>query len=123
MQGRPAAERIRFARATISQASQVCRGADLSHLQLALDLLESAVSEMREAEAAVRSGHAGDRAALCRETAQLKREVSGIMRVIDGCAALCRGLSLRLGCAPLSYTPQGRAMSVSPSRAACQVQG
>jgi hypothetical protein len=123
MQGRPAAECIHFARANIRQASQVCRGADLSRLQLALNLLESAAVEMRKAEADVRSGHPGDRDALCRETAQLKREVSAIMRMIDGCAAVCRGLSVRLGCTPLSYTPEGRAVPASAPLAACQLQG
>ena len=123
MLGRPAAESVRIARASIRQASQLCRGADLDRLQRALDFLESAAAGMREAEAQVRSGPPADAAGICREAALLKRDVAGMIRAIDSCAALCRGISVRLGCAPLSYTPQGRAVPASPSVAACQMQG
>jgi hypothetical protein len=124
MQQGPAFEHIRTARANIRLASQICGGAaDLARLQRALQLLEASATEMRLAEAAVRSGATGKPAELRREITQMKREIACTVRVIDGCASLHRGLSVRLGCTALTYTPQGRAVAPSHSAAACEMQG
>jgi hypothetical protein len=122
MRRRPS-DRVRTARANVQLAAQICRGADLSGLQRALNLLETTVAEMREAEAEVHSGVPNDATELRRETELLKREIEGIMRVIDGCAAMCRGLSMRLGLTSLAYTPKGVSVAPSPSAAACELQG
>jgi hypothetical protein len=123
MQPRPASEHIRIARANVGLATQVCGAAYKTAVERAFNLLETAAAEMREAEAEVRSGLPIDSAELRRETALLKREIAVMMRVIDGCAALCRGLSMRLGCTALAYTPQGRPVAARPSSAACELQG
>src|SRR5580658_2262419 len=102
---------MRTARANIRRAIQICGTADLTRLQSALNLLQATVSEMHRAEAAVQSVKLNQRAELWREAALLKREVGCMMRVVDGCAALHRGLAVRLGCtgtadSPQSYSPQ-----------------
>lgn len=123
MQRRPASDCVGIARANIRLATQICGTADLARLQQALDLLEAAATQMRQAEAEARSRMPKDPAGLRLETALLKREIAGMMRVIDGCAALRRGLCVRLGCTALTYTPQGRAVAAPPSAAACEMQG
>jgi hypothetical protein len=86
-------------------------------------LLETAVAEMRHAEAEVRSAMPTDRVELDREIALLKREIACVMRVIDGCAALYRGLAVRLGVASPSYTRMGNSVTPSPFATACELQG
>jgi hypothetical protein len=120
---RPASEHIRIARANVRLATQICGAADMTVLERAFNLLETAAAEMRQAEAEIRSGLPNDPAGLCREAALLKREVAVLMRAIDGCAALCRGLSLRLGCTALAYTPQGREVAAPPSCTARELRG
>jgi hypothetical protein len=121
---RPAAsECVRVARESISLAVQACGVADAAHLRRALGFLETAVTDVRRAEAEVRSAMPGDPARLRRETALLKRQVAIMLRVIDGCAALRRGLSVRLGCTAPSYTPQGRPVAAPPPAAACEMHG
>ena len=122
MRQRPVSERLRVARANIRLAAQICAVADLDRLQRAIDLLESTVTEMTLAEAQLRSAIPQERAELQQEAILLKREIAGMVRVIDGYAALYRGLAVRLGCAPLAYTPQGHTVAASPSAAACEVQ-
>jgi hypothetical protein len=122
MQRRPASDCVRIARANIRLAAQICGAADMTRLQRALDFLEAAAAGMRRAEAEARSGMPEDPAGLRREIALLKREIAGMMRVIDGCAALHRGLCVRLGCTALTYTPQGRAVAALPSAVACEMQ-
>jgi hypothetical protein len=123
MRGQPVCERLRVARTNIRLASQSCTAPDLASLQRAIHLLETAADAMRQVEREVRSAAPPDSSALWREAAMLKREVAGMMRVIDGCAALWRGLSVRLGCTALTYTPRGHAIAASPSAAACEMQG
>jgi|SRR5271157_6357564 len=123
MQQRPASENIRIARANVRLATQICGTADMTALERAFNLLETAAVEMRQAETAIRSGLPNDPAGLCRETALFKREIAVLMRAIDGCAALCRGLSIRLGCTALAYTPQGRAVAAPPSCTARELRG
>jgi len=123
MQQRPACEHIRMARANVRRATQMCGAANRKALERALQLLESAAGEMRQAEAGVRSGRPNDPAGVRRESALLKRETAVMMRAIDGCAAVCRGLSMRLGCTAPAYTPQGRPAAAPPSSAACELRG
>ena len=127
MQPKPASAHMRIARANIRRVTQSCRTADLTGLQRALELLQSTLSEMHLAEDAVCRAKLYERSELRREAALLKREVACLMRVIDGCAALHRGLSVRLGCTPLtyspqSYSPQGRSVA-APAAAAYEMQG
>ena len=129
----PASGHIRTARANIRLAAQMCGTADLNRLQQALELLQTTASEMQLAETGVRSGLVSDRGEVQREeiqreevqreTALLRREVACLMRVIDGCAALNRGLGMRLGCTALTYTPGGYAGSTPFSTSACEMQG
>jgi len=123
MERRPASDCVRTARANIRLANQICEGADLARLQEAFTLLETTVAEMRQAETEVRTGMTDGSADLRRETKLLKREIAGAMRVVDGCAALCRGLSIRLGLTALTYTPQGRSVAATLSAAECELQG
>ena len=123
MQPESACGHISTVRTNIRLATQLCGSADLTDLQRALNLLEATRSEMHRAEAAVRSGKLNRRADLQRESALLKRELACLMRVIDGCAALHRGLGIRLGCSSLSYSPQGPSLAALPAAAACEMQG
>jgi len=121
MQGQ-ASEHMRNARANIRMATRTCGGADLSRLRRILELLQATAGEMHLAEGALRSGTSNDPVELRREATMLKRETACLLRAIDGCAALHRGLSVRLGCSPLTYTPYGR--SAAPVvAAACEMQG
>jgi hypothetical protein len=95
----------------------------MAGLERALKLLEATAADMRQAEAEVRSESPDDPTEMRREIALLKREIAGMMRVVDGCAALCRGLSIRLGCTTLAYTPQGRTVTAPAVSAACELQG
>jgi hypothetical protein len=150
MQRRPASDCVRIARANIRLAAKACEAADMACLQQALDFLETAATEMRQAEAEVQGGKSTDTAGplagrhiasgaaaslkreatraeratedLRRETALLKREVAGLMCVIDASAALCRGLSVRLGCTAPAYTSEGCAVSAPAPAAACEMQ-
>lgn len=127
MQRKQAGGHIRTARANIRLATQICGTADLTQLQRVLDILEATVSEMHLAEAAVSAGKLNEPDELQRETAFLRREVACLMRVIDGCAALHRGLGIRLGCTGLTYSPQaysaqGRSVAAHAA-AACEMQG
>ena len=123
MQPGPASGHIHAARAIVRQAAQICEKANLELLNSAPDLLQAAASEMRLAEAAIRAGSSGERAEPRQEAGLLKRELSSMMRVADGCSGVLRGLAVRLGCAAVTYTPQGRASAPSPSAAAYEVQG
>jgi hypothetical protein len=123
MRPKPALGHMRAARGNVRSAIQICGTADLTELRRALDLLTATASEMRLAEAAILTDKPGEPGELRREAALLKREVACLMRVIDGCAALYRGLSVRLGCAALTYSPQGRAIENSSAAAACEMQG
>jgi hypothetical protein len=123
MQRRTASDRVRAARANIRLAAQTCGTADIASLQRSLNLLEIAALEMRRAETDVHSGMLKDTGELQLEIAKLKREIAGLMRVIDGCAALCRGLSVRLGGTAVAYTPQGRPVASPPAGAACELRG
>ena len=133
MQPSLASGHIRTARATIRLATQICGAADLTALQRALNLLQTTVPEMRLAEAALRAANLNERVEVQREAALLKREVACLMRVIDGCAALYRGLGIRLGCSGLSYSPQSyscqsyscrpRSLAAPAGEAACEMQG
>ncbi len=114
---------VRTARANVRLAAQICAGADLTALQRARNLLETTVVEMLQAEAEVRAMMPDDCAELRREIALLKREIAGVMRVVDGCAALCRGLSMRLGLTPLAYTPVGSSVAPSSPAAVCELHG
>jgi hypothetical protein len=123
MQPKAALGHMRAARRNVRSAIQICGTADLTELQRALDLLTATASEMRLAEAAILTEKPGEPGELRREAALLKREVACLMRVIDGCAALHRGLSVRLGCTALTYSPQGRTIATSADAAACEMQG
>jgi hypothetical protein len=123
MQRQGVSDRVRMARAIVRQATRICGAADTACLQSAIDLLEAAAGAMRLAEAEAGPGILEDPTELRGETALLKREIAGMMRVIDGCAALRRGLSVRLGGTTLTYTPQGRAVAAPRSAAACEMQG
>jgi hypothetical protein len=122
MERQAASDCVRTVRANVRQATRMCGAADTAGLRRAIGLLEAAAAEMRRAEADARRGMPGDAAELRRETALLKREIACMMRVIDGCAALGRGLSLRLSGAALGYTCQGRTI-LATSAAACEMQG
>jgi hypothetical protein len=122
MPRRDASDCVRIARANISLVTRTFAAADMTYLRHALDLLETAVTEMRQAEAEVRAGMPRDPAKLRRETVLLKREIAGMMRVLDGCAALRRGLSVRLGCTAVAYTPQGREVVALPYAAASEMK-
>jgi len=113
---------VRAARVALRQAIQTCGSADLAGLQRAVRLLETVAGEMQFAEAAVQSSSPGDPAGLRLETSQLKTEVAWALRVIDGCAALHRGLSIRLVGSTSGYTAQGHAVAAS-SAASCEMQG
>lgn len=123
MPPRSAFDSVRIARANVRLAAQVCATAVLDDLQRAIDLLETSAVAMRQAEADLRARKPANPAELRRETSLLKREIASLLRVIDGCAALCRSLSLRLGCTGAAYTPQGREAAAPPSSAACGLQG
>jgi len=123
MQRTPAADSVRIARENISLAIQACGVADTAHLRRAISFLETAVTDVRRAEAEVLSATPPDPAKLRRETILLKRQVAIMMRVIDGCAALRRGLSVRLGCTAPAYTSQGRPAGAPPPVSACEMQG
>ena len=123
MRRQPVSDCVRMVRANVRQATRMCGAADPARLQGAIDLLEVAAAGMRRAEAEARSNMPGDPAELRRESALLKREIASMTRVIDGCAALRRGLGVRLGGAALTYTSQGRTVTAPPSAAACEMQG
>jgi hypothetical protein len=123
VQPKPALGHMRAARRSVRSAIQICGTADLTELRRALDLLTATATEMRLAEAAILTDKPGEPGELRREAALLKREVACLMRVIDGCAALHRGLSIRLGCTALTYSPQGRTIENSSTAAACEMQG
>ena len=114
---------VRNALETVRQAIQIFGSSDLPGLERAIGLLEAAADQMHQAEAAVRSADGNHAAELRRETVELKSQVACAMRVIDGCAALHRGLAIRLRGANLSYTAQGYAVAASHSRSACETQG
>jgi hypothetical protein len=114
---------VQIARANVRLATQVCGTADRASLERTLNLLETTAAPLRQAEAELRSGPLHDPAGLRREIALLKREITGMLRIIDGCAAVCRGLSMRLGGTALAYTPQGRMVIAPSSSAACELQG
>jgi hypothetical protein len=120
---KPALGHMRAARGNVRSAIQICGTADLTELQRTLDFLTVTASEMRLAETAILTEKPGEPGELRREAALLKREVACLMRVIDGCASLHRGLSVRLGCTALTYSPQGRSIETSSSAAACEMQG
>jgi hypothetical protein len=114
---------VRIARENISLAIQACGVADTAHLLRAAGFLEVAVAHVRQAEERVCSAIPSDSTTLRRETILLKRRIAIMMRVIDSCAALRRGLSVRLGCTASAYTPQGRPAAAPPPAAACEMQG
>jgi len=122
MRRRPS-DRVRAARANLRLSAQLCGGADISDLHRAFNLLETSVAEMRQAGAEVRHGIPDDCAEFLREIALLKHEIAGTMRVVDGCAALYRGVSMRLGLTSLTYAPKGSSVAQVPSAAACELQG
>jgi hypothetical protein len=123
VQRRAASDSVRIARLSVSQAIQACGATDTAHLRRALGFLATAVADMRRAEAEIRACKPEDPAKLKREAILLKRQIAIMMRVIDGCAALRRGLSVRLGCSAPAYTPQGRPVAPPPPAAACEMQG
>ena len=116
-------DRIRNARACVLAATAACAAADLAQLQRALRLLEGAAAEIGLAEREIRAANPACSSELRAESRLLKREVGRILRVVDGCAATCRGLSVRLFDAPLSYTSQGAIVAVGARSGACELQG
>jgi hypothetical protein len=116
---------IRAARANVRLATAICGTADIRGLQDILILLEGAAAEMSLAEAAVRDGMVDEGDSLRQETLLLKREIVRMVSVVDGCAALHRGLAVRLGCASLTYTPRGVVDAAAPisAIAAYEMQG
>lgn len=122
MRHRLASEHIVAARVNIRQATQICGAANAARLQRVLEFLKASAMEMRQAEAAVRAGLLSE-TEVRRENALLQREIACMMRAMDGCAALQRSRAVRLGCAPLTYSPQGRLVTTSPSTTACEMQG
>ena len=122
MQGGPS-DRVRAARADLRQLVRLCGAADINQLHRAFELLETTVAKMRQADADVRESMPDDCADLRREVALLKREIAGMMHVVDGCAALYRGVSMRLGLTSLTYAPKGSSVAQVPSAAACELQG
>jgi len=114
---------VRTARANLRLAAQTCGGADANGMQRAFNLLEATVAEMSHAEMEISGGTPVDCAELHREISLLKREIAVTMRVIDGCAALYRGLSMRLGLTSLEYTPTAGSVTPPPKSPACELQG
>ena len=123
MSRRTASDCVHSARANVHLATKACGAAEMSQLQRGLQLLETAAADILEAAAGIRSSMPKDPAALRLEITLMKREIAGMMRVIDGCAAVCRGLSVQLGCTALSYTPQGHAVATPSTTTACGLQG
>ena len=117
-----ATDRIRSARANLRAALGNCGKTEPRALERVLQLLQQAAGEMRLAEAEIRAGRTAGIVEIRRESAALKREIACMMRAIDGCAALYRGLSVRLEGAPLAYTCQGRTIPPRPA-ATCEMRG
>jgi len=123
MQPRSGLDGVRIARVSVRRATRSCGGADMQGLERVLHLLEAAAGAMRQAEAGIRSGLLDEAFELRRQASLLKREIACMMRAVDGCAALCRGLSLRLGCAAPAYTPQGLPAAAAPGSGECELLG
>ena len=113
---------IRAARAKVRSATAICGTAEIRGLQDVINLLEVAAAEMVLAESAVRAGMLDQADILRQETVLLNVMIACMMTIVDGCAALHRGLAVRLGCASVSYLSRGAAAQQS-AVAAYEMQG
>lgn len=102
-------QRIQRAQAQVHRALAEWNGADLARANQCRELLAAAASDLREASGELAASRGYLPIDARRALMDLKCDARRMTHVVDACAALARGLALRLGVADPNYDAQGLA--------------